>query len=40
MVEGVPYFAIGTQPKEITASGIIGAVKGIPAIANAVAKVG
>ena len=37
IVEGVPYFAIGTHPNEITASGMIGCVNGIPAIANDVA---
>ena len=40
MVDGVPYSAMGTQPRAITASGMIGWVRGIPAIAKAVAKFG
>ena len=37
IVDGVPYSAIGTHPSEITASGMIGCVSGIPAIAKDVA---
>ena len=37
IVEGVPYSAIGTHPRAITASGMIGCVSGIPAIAKDVA---
>ena len=37
IVEGVPYSAIGTHPRAITASGMIGWVSGIPAIAKDVA---
>ena len=37
IVEGVPYSAIGTHPREITASGMIGCVSGMPAIAKDVA---
>ena len=36
-VEGVPYSAIGTQPRVITASGMMGSVRGMPAIAKLVA---
>ena len=33
-VPGVPYFASGTPPRKMTASGMIGSIKGFPAIAK------
>ena len=39
-VEGVPYSAMGTHPRAMTASGMMGCVKGMPAIAKAVAYMG
>lgn len=40
MVEGLPYFAIGTHPRAMTASGMMGWVRGMPAMAKLVAYTG